>query len=306
MHFASSRTASAASAARPDRVNRSSVRPSVRRWVGLGQRLLAVALMVPAFLLIAWRGEAYFVLLVNAIALTGTIEFCRLLAAKGQRPHRVLALGAAVMLPWLAYVREGAFTEIGLVLVVLAILTAQLFRRDDDDALVHIATSVLAVVYVGWLAGYLVRLRELPLLAALPYVRGFHLLCFALLVTWMADTGAYLVGSLAGRHKLAPHISPAKSVEGAFGGLAFAVATGALASLWLLDGIVSASIGALLGALAAACGLAGDLVESRLKRDAHVKDTSSAIPGHGGALDRFDSVLFTTPLLYYALRFLVR
>ncbi len=304
MHFASSRTASAASAARPDRVPRTSVRGPVRRLVGLGQRLLVVALMVPAFAVIAWRGEGYFVLLVNAIALIATVEFCRMLAAKGLRPHRELVLGAAVVLPWLAYLRDGAFAEIGLVLLVLAILTAQLFRR-DEDALVQIATSVLAVVYVSWLASFLVRLRELPLVGGLPYVRGFHAVCFALLVTWMADTGAYVIGSLLGRHKLAPHISPAKSVEGAIGGLVFAVASGAVAAYWLLDGIVSVSTGALLGALAAACGLAGDLVESRLKRDARVKDSSTAIPGHGGALDRFDSVLFTTPLLYYVLRFLV-
>jgi len=305
MHFASSRTASAASAARPDRVPLPSVRLPVRRWVDLGQRLLAVALMVPAFLVIAWRGEWYFVLLVNAIALTATFEFCRMLAAKGQRPHRALALGAAVVLPWLAYLRGGAFAEIGLVLLVLAILTAQLFRRDDDDALVNIATSILAVVYVSWLASFLVRLRELPRIEGLPSVFGFHAVCFALLVTWMADTGAYLIGSLLGRHKLAPHISPAKSIEGAMGGLVFAVVTGAIAAPWLLHGMASITTGALLGALAAVFGLAGDLAESRLKRDAHVKDTSSAIPGHGGALDRFDSVLFTTPLLYYVLRFLV-
>jgi phosphatidate cytidylyltransferase len=241
------------------------------------------------------------VFLVNAIAVVGTEEFCRLLEAKGQRPHRLLAIAAAMVLPWLAYWRGGAHVELGLVFLVLAILTAQLFRRRDDEALVHIATSILAVVYVGWLASFLVRVRELPLAAGLPYVHGFHALCFVLLVTWMADTGAYVIGSLFGRHKLAPHISPAKSIEGAVGGVLFAVAAGAVATPWLHGGVTV--IGAAgLGALAAACGLAGDLVESRLKRDAHVKDSSSVIPGHGGALDRFDSVLFTTPLLYYVLR----
>ena len=303
MPFASSRIASAASAARSDRVPLPRI--AARRWMDLGQRVLAAVLMAPAFLVIAWRGEWYFVLLVNAIAMIGTVEFCRMLTAKGLRPQRALALAAAVVLPWLTYLRGGAYAEMGLVVVVLGILTAQLFRR-DDDALVHIASSLLAVVYVSWLASYLVRLRQLPLAAGDPYVQGFNAVCFVLLVTWLADTGAYVIGSLLGRHKLAPHISPAKSVEGAIGGLVFAVVAGAVAAPWWLQGRSLPLVGAALGALAAACGLAGDLVESRLKRDARVKDSSSAIPGHGGALDRFDSVLFTTPLLYYVLRYLVR
>jgi phosphatidate cytidylyltransferase len=150
-----------------------------------------------------------------------------------------------------------------------------------------------------------VALRELPVQVGRPYIQGAVFVAFVFATTWVADTSAYLVGSLWGRHKLAPRISPGKSIEGACGGVAFAVGAGALfAHLYLRDAVTPWT-GALLGGAAAVAGLFGDLAESLLKRDAHVKDASGAIPGHGGMLDRFDSVLFSAPLLYYVLRFVV-
>jgi phosphatidate cytidylyltransferase len=272
--------------------------------VGLGQRLLAAAVFVPSFVIICWRGDVYFVLLVDFILVVGMREYQRMLEAKGLTPWRPLGIGAALALPWLAFLNGGAWIEFGLALLLLIALTVELFRG-RGEALMHIAGSTLGVMYVAWLGSHLVLLRELPLWTGQPYVDGFRIVSLVLLLTWMADTGAYLLGSVAGRHKLAPRISPGKSVEGAFGGVLLAAAAGVVAALTFMRHEIGVAAGAGIGALAAVVGLLGDLSESLLKRDAHVKDASHAIPGHGGVLDRFDSVLFTAPLLYYVLRYFV-
>lgn len=305
MPSANSKLASAASAAPAEPVSPAPPpQAGRRRWSGLGSRLFAAALFVPSFLVITWRGEFYFVLLVNMITLAGQREFARLVQAKGIRVHPVPAYASSLALPWLAYLHDGIHAPIGLVVLLLSILGLQLFRR-SGQALSEIAASALGVLYVSWLMSYLVLLRELPTVVSQPYGDGFAYVTLVFLLTWMSDTGAYLVGSLVGRHKLAPRISPAKSLEGAAGGAAFAIGAGMGAAATFMRHDVTLLWGALLGALASLFGLLGDLVESLLKRDAQIKDASSAIPGHGGVLDRFDSVLFAAPLLYYVLRHFV-
>jgi phosphatidate cytidylyltransferase len=237
------------------------------------------------------------------ICLMGMHEFLQLLRAKGLRPAAPPAYAAAVLLPWLAFLHGGMWANAGLALLVLAILALEL-RRPAGEALVHMAAALFGLLYVAWLGSHLVLLRELPRVVGRSYGMGFHAVLLVLLVTWMCDTGAYVVGSIAGRHKLAPRISPGKSVEGALGGLLFAIVAGMVAARTFASvDLPGLGAGAVLGALAAVSGQVGDLAESLLKRDAHVKDASGAIPGHGGALDRFDSVLFAAPLLYYVLRF---
>ena len=275
-----------------------------RRFRGLGSRVVAALVFLPCFLIIAWRGDVYFVLMVNFISVAGTFEFLGMLEAKGLKPQRAAALVAAFVLPWLAFWRGGIYMDFGLALLLVSVLCTELVRN-TGQALAQISGAVFGVMYVAWLASHLVSLRELPLQVGQAYGLGFRAVGLVFITTWMADTGAYLVGSLCGRHKLAPRISPGKSVEGALGGLAVAIAAGAVYAHLCMRQEMSIGAGAWLGALAAVAGLAGDLAESLMKRDAAVKDASGAIPGHGGALDRFDSVLFSAPLIYYALRFVV-
>jgi phosphatidate cytidylyltransferase len=145
-------------------------------------------------------------------------------------------------------------------------------------------------------------LRELPIIAGLDYSVGFTFVIIAFTITWCCDTGAYTFGKLFGRHKLLPSVSPKKTVEGAIGGTLLSIA-GILVARVLFDtqlGVVEAIV---LAAAASIVGQLGDLVESMIKRDAQIKDASTTIPGHGGILDRFDSLLFTAPLIYYALRY---
>ena len=145
-------------------------------------------------------------------------------------------------------------------------------------------------VYIGWMLGHLILLRGLEC--------GIALIFFVFLVTWASDTAAYYVGSSFGTHKLAPRTSPGKTIEGAIGGLAGSVVMALVAKFgfmpWLdlRDCLI---VGLLLGSI----GQAGDLFESRLKRHAGVKDSGTILPGHGGLLDRVDSLIFTTPVFYY-------
>jgi phosphatidate cytidylyltransferase len=188
--------------------------------------------------------------------------------------------------------------------VVIAIMGMELTRRDNRMAVYHVSTTVFGIVYVAYLASHLILLRELPLQIGGEYRLGASFVFLVFTVTWAADTGAYAVGSLFGRHPLLPRVSEKKTWEGAGGGVAFGALAGWAASR-TFAGYLAPWQGLALGALAAVVGLLGDLFESLLKRDAELKDTSRVIPGHGGVLDRFDSLLFTAPLIYYLLKFVI-
>jgi phosphatidate cytidylyltransferase len=150
---------------------------------------------------------------------------------------------------------------------------------------------------VAWFSG---RIQVMPFRWA---DQGAWLVLFVAACVWMTDTGAYFVGKAFGKHKLAPRLSPGKTIEGSLGGLGAALLTGALFGLWihlpLRDGLA-------VGFIAGTMGQVGDLFESGLKREIGLKDFGSIMPGHGGALDRFDSLLFVAPLAFCYLHFLAR
>jgi phosphatidate cytidylyltransferase len=143
-------------------------------------------------------------------------------------------------------------------------------------------------------------LRELPWTLGQPYALGMSYALLPFFLAWTCDTAAYLVGRVWGRHRLAPGVSPHKSTEGAIAGLMASIAAGLLARTWFAP-YLSLGQALVLGALVGVFAQLGDLVESLLKRDAETKESSSIIPGHGGVLDRFDSLLFAAPLVYYFL-----
>ena len=149
---------------------------------------------------------------------------------------------------------------------------------------------VIGMLYIGLTLSSLVMTRLLP--------RGEWLIFFLLLVTWASDTGAYYIGTLYGQHALAPRISPRKTVEGVLGGLIGAMIIAFVARWWFLPDLLSLHC-TILAVLLSAAGLWGDLAESAIKRSVGAKDSSGVLPGHGGMLDRLDSLLFTAPAFYY-------
>ena len=180
--------------------------------------------------------------------------------------------------------------------VVLPFLMA-IVRRDPPSAIPNISSALLGIMYVGWLFGrHLILLRQMQ--------HGLQLIVLLISITWSGDIGAFLIGRRWGKHKLIPAISPGKSLEGYIAGIVFACATAMLIHIWLLQDVQLLHI-IILGAMLTVVGQLGDLAESLLKRAANVKDSGSVMPGHGGILDRCDSMIFIAPALYYYSTFVI-
>lgn len=184
---------------------------------------------------------------------------------------------------------------------IIAVLISQLFRfqKDFTKMLAGIGVTLFGVFYVAFLGGFLVAAR---VGFETPANLSTHLLAFFFLVTFGSDAGAYFAGRALGKHKLAPAISPGKTVEGLIGGLAAAAVSAALATWWFIPELpYKWSIP--LAIVLAVVGVLGDLCESAMKRGSNTKDAANILPGHGGLLDRLDSLLFGAPILYYFARF---
>jgi phosphatidate cytidylyltransferase len=269
------------------------------RW-----RIASGLLFVPLLILLARAGGLAFVGFVALQVTLGLIEFYRMMRGKALEPHALLGVLTALGMLWVAYhphSSEGDFLATAALLLVLALSLRRLPRARQVESM---AVTLFGVLYVGWLSAHLVLLRELPWRAGTPYVDGAAYVLLAFFVTWSCDTGAYAVGRLMGRTHPWTLISPRKSLEGSAGGLVAAVIAAFVARLWFapfLRGWDAAALGLLVGVFAQV----GDLVESLLKRDARHGDSSDIIPGHGGILDRFDSLYFAAPLVFYYLKLVV-
>jgi phosphatidate cytidylyltransferase len=174
---------------------------------------------------------------------------------------------------------------------LIGIISVPLLSRNSlEQSLRDSAVTLFGVLYLGLTLGTLSMTRVLP--------HGEWLIFFLLLVTWASDTGAYYVGTLYGRHRLAPKISPKKTVEGLVGGFFGAIIVAYAARWWFLPELSSLDC-LILASLLTITGLWGDLTESAMKRSVGTKDSGGILPGHGGMLDRLDSLLFTAPVFYY-------
>jgi len=209
------------------------------------------------------------------------------------RPNRALigvGLAASALIAARHHLLSPAFPELlavsGLALIIALLCSSTPMERRLKDA----GITAFGVVYVGYTLSTLASTRSLP--------AGEFFVCFVALVTWAADTGAYYAGTLWGTHLLAPSISPKKTIEGVFGGLALGMGASLLARVWFLPQL-SLLDAVILGLLLTGSGLLGDLCESAIKRRVGVKDSGGILPGHGGMLDRLDSLLFTAPTFYY-------
>ncbi len=178
-----------------------------------------------------------------------------------------------------------------LLATLIGIISVPLFSRAPlEQSLRDGAMTLFGVLYLGLTLGPLSMTRLLP--------QGEWLIFFLLLVTWASDTGAYYVGTLYGRHRLAPTISPKKSYEGLVGGVIGAIIAAYIIRWWFLPELSGLDC-LVLGILLTLTGLWGDLTESAMKRSVGIKDSGGILPGHGGMLDRLDSLLFTAPAFYY-------
>lgn len=286
-----------------------------RRVSNLALRLLTASLVIPPVLwLIAIDGVAYLVVVIG-ITLMGLREFYRLIEDKGAHPLVGFGLVAGAALPCVAYLGNEYHATLLMTAVLLGVMVAQVGKAEITEALASISGTFFGVFYVAWLLSHAIVLRQFhdvvaarfgPVAAAqvAPDAGAFYMI-FTLAAVVGCDAGAYFAGRKWGRRKLAPQISPGKTVEGALGG----IAAGTVAALickaifdlqWpeLSRGLPWA-LAVPIAFVLATVGLIGDLVESLLKRDAAAKDAGSLLPGMGGVLDRIDSALLAIPVMYY-------
>ena len=250
--------------------------------------LSALLLLLPFLAVVQFGSPLHFHLVVSLVILLCAWEFAWLCPLGADLGMAALAAVASLAWQWamiagLAPVVIAPFVAV--VMLVRGLGDGEEFRTTALRA----AWTVLGVAYAGGLFSYASLLREGP--------DGRQLVYFVALTTWAGDIGAYYVGSRLGRRLLAPRVSPKKTMEGALGGIAATVLIAALGSGWVWPRFPLATA-VWVGGLLAVVGMLGDLSESLVKRAAGVKDSGTIIPGHGGVLDRLDSVFFCVPTLY--------
>lgn len=253
------------------------------------QRILSALVFVPILLLFMYLGGAPFALLIMALGTIGLHEFYTM--AKGK--HKVLfvpvLLGVWAMFVC-SYLHVSNWMAPGILVTFCMVFGYAVFKF-PAFTVEDIAVNFLGLIYIGWTLSHLILLGGMP--------DGRVLVFFAFIAMWANDTGAYFVGITLGKRRPWGEISPKKSVEGAIGGIIVTCAALFLLNLYfdLMHGVTVI----LIGIAVAMIGLIGDLMESLLKRYYGVKDSGKLLPGHGGILDRFDSVMLAAPMMYYCI-----
>jgi phosphatidate cytidylyltransferase len=282
--------------------------------------LLWTVILAAMFSGIRVISDGVFVLLVAFLASAGLVEFYGLVEKRGLASFKWcgLAGGVALMVGTFLQVngklginnspaRVNDFETGFLILFVLGLCVRQLFTKNNLAGLVAISTTLFGLMYVPWLFNFIQKINFFPFAPGSPADAGKFFLLYFILITKFSDMGAYAVGSLIGKHKMIPRISPAKTWEG-FGG-AILVSTGASLAFVHFFGAKMVGMNYLhavvLGVILSITAVIGDLIESLFKREAGVKDSGALFPGIGGILDLLDSLLFNAPIMYLYLRHII-
>jgi len=261
-------------------------------------RLISGIVLVILAVFLLMQGGTCLFLVSMAISLIGLFELYRVMKIERDLPGLAGYLAVLAYYALLWFDAEGYMTFLTITsLMVLMTIYVVTFPRFGTE---QITVAFFGIFYVGLMFSYLYQVRSMP--------AGKYLVWLIVLSSWGCDTCAYCVGMLFGKHKMAPKLSPKKTVEGAIGGVIGAAVLGALYGLYFKarmgDLVEPVVVSAAACAIAAVISQIGDLAASAIKRNHGVKDYGHLIPGHGGILDRFDSMIFTAPAIYFAILFL--
>ena len=308
------------------------------------QRILIAIIAIPIIIIICIAGGMYFFGLIAILSALSLYEFYKLAEKKGTEPIIITGLVAGffvnlsfyhvklrtfivelansqgILIP---FPTQAQLLFITIIIIIVTLSLIELFRN-NGSALLNLSTTIFGIFYISLFWGTFIGLRELfvpfdfPMMRYFPgessftdpviiqqvYKWGGYTVISILAIIWICDTAAYYGGTALGKHKLFPRVSPNKSWEGSIFGFVFAVLSSVAAKYVVLE-YLSVGDAIMLGVIVGVFGQLGDLVESLFKRDAGVKDSSNLIPGHGGVLDRFDSLLLVSPLVYLYLDFIL-
>lgn len=271
------------------------------------KRIFWGVLAAAAALIVIRLGGLSYTVVIGLLTVLAVLEYVELLKKQNFRPQTEVIMISSLLLLFLVYWMhfsipglpaihqlniENFFAFI-LIIVFFTTLALELFRGNPDQGLVNASVNLFGTVYIGFMFAYILLLRFVP--------NGFFYLLFTLGVTWLNDSFAYFVGVTFGKHKLSPRISPQKSIEGSIGGIVGGLLAAIALGIYFQKSLLPLLIMSFLVVIA---GQFGDLVESIFKRNAGVKDSGTFLPGHGGILDRLDSLLFTGPVVYYLATYL--
>jgi phosphatidate cytidylyltransferase len=264
-----------------------------------------------------WLPPTGLYLFMNVVIARAVWEFYEICEAKGLKAFKIWGVIGAVALisgSWFVFgmqrfrspsdfpVLSYDFDIFILLVFALGVFIRQFPQKLNPQGIETMAVTLFGLIYVAWLCNFITRINFAS-------ADGRFWVMYLVVVTKFTDIGAYLVGTSIGQHKMIPRISPSKTWEGTAGGILFAVASSFACFYWLHelgeDGMTR-NDALLLGVVLGAAAVVGDLAESLVKREAGVKDSSHVLPGHGGALDLIDSLLFTAPLLYVYMRLVLR
>ena len=284
---------------------------SPRNSGSLAQRLLSAAILLPLLVVVIWWSVWSVAATVALATVVGLIELYGVFRQGGYQPRTLVGLisGLAIVLAIGFQPVAGIDLLLPIVTCLIVVgLVAELAYSQQPGSLPAWGLTFAGAFYIAWLLSHFILLRSLNTptlhpsfftpLGMQPGVAWIYYVCA---ITWIQDTSAYFVGRRFGRHKLAPLLSPKKTWEGAAGGLIGAIVTGVVC-VSLLGLPITLLQGALLGLVGGIVGPLGDLSESLIKRQVGLKDAGNLIPGHGGILDRADSLLFTGAILYYLIK----
>ncbi len=258
-------------------------------------RIVVSLVTIPLILLVVYLGGYFFLAFGLLIGLISFWEFAAMSEKKNSNPLKITGLFAVLAFITNSYFRFIGFFELTILTVVTTLLI-ELFRN-RGSSIGNLGSTYLGIFYIGVCSAALIGIREF----FSPYLNGAYLIISIFATIWICDSAAFFGGVSLGKHKLFPRVSPNKSWEGAVFGFLFSVAT-MIAAKYIVLGFLSWPDVLVIGILVGTIGQLGDLVESLIKRDAGVKDSSNLIPGHGGIFDRFDSLLLSAPVVFIYLQ----
>jgi len=256
----------------------------------LKKRVIIAIWGIPLLITVIWFGEPWFTILVAIWGLLAVFEFYRMASALKVVPLTYFGLIWTLLFILSPHFNYDFLVPLLLTSAVILSLIYLPLRQRKELAFASWAWTIAGILYIGWLLSYLIALRGLD--------DGRNWVFFTLFTTFGSDTAAFFIGRALGRHHFAPSISPGKTWEGAVGGIFGAIIV-SLILVTLLSLPISYWQAILVGFLVSIFGQLGDLIESLLKRNMGIKDSGKLLPGHGGFLDRLDSIVFTSVVVYY-------